>query len=131
MSERGKKFDYTKSRVVRQASHAVEINGIMRRYGPRSKDAPTQEVVDLVGMPKDIFEARNRITKITSAFSRLSSEDREFHRNDALRWAEFVADPKNFEECVKRGYLPAPVKKAAPKAAAKPAPDGAAAKPDA
>lgn len=128
MSERGKQFDISKSRTVKHAAHAVEINGLMRRYGPRSKDMPTQEVLDVTGVPKSLDEARNSICRIESAFSRLPAIDRDFHRNDAISWAEFVNNPKNFDECVKRGYLP-PLRKAAPAASPKDEPKGAAAKP--
>lgn len=134
MSKRGKLPGVSKT--IRHAAHATEINGLMRRFGPRSKDMPTQEVVDLVGMPQSLDEARNRICRIESAFSRLPAVDRDFHRNDALAWADYVNDPANYKECVERGYLPAPkvvqkpdLKKAAKKAKATAEPDSSAAKP--
>lgn len=105
-------FKNAERRTKQQFKKDADINNIMNKYRKTGvlTDPITQRQMffgDFANIP-DFVEVKQLVQSVNNSFDALPSEVRAKFKNDPTEAFKFLEDPKNKEEAIKLGLIPAP-----------------------
>lgn len=96
MTQQHFKDDCDINNIIAKYSRGDDISRYQRHVLEVDEDFPT-------GMT--LLEAQQTVRNAEETFMSLPAVDRDYFKNDASRFFDYMHDPKNFKEAAERGYL--------------------------
>lgn len=100
----------TQSETQEAFKEEVDINRVVALYQRTGNDQLLSVAPRPFGddpRPTDYHTVMNRVAEFTQDFEMLDSKTRKEFDNDPLKMLDWVSDPENKQEAIKKGYLPA------------------------